>query len=147
MSDYNELYKQEFRVAAKKYGGAYAIPDDVMYMMGERLRANAVVEKYEGSVTPNLLRSYSVPVSIIEEICGEKPVLEKKMKRSDRRKAIEDWAAENPGTTVTPQTLAEVGGVSYTTALSIIAERPDLFTKVKRGFYLVRDPEKERSTV
>jgi hypothetical protein len=145
-SDYNETYKKEFSAAAKKYGSPYSIPNDVLHAIGERLRAQSVVEKYDGNVTPNLLRSYSVPVSIIEEICGAKPVIEKKVKRADRRRAIEEWADENPGTTVTPQTLSEVGEVSYTTVMSIITERPDLFTKVKRGYYLVRDPKADRST-
>lgn len=113
--------------------------------MGERLRAAYIVEASGGSPDANTLSSYSVAGRVIEELCGTAPTIERKVRMADKRKAVEKWVRENAGTTVTPQTIAEVGDFSYSTAMSYINEHVNSFTKIKRGFYLVRDWETERA--
>jgi predicted transcriptional regulator of viral defense system len=81
---------------------------------------------------------------VIEQLCGEKPQVERRLKYADRRRMMENWCAENIDSIITPDELAEVGGVSYATAMKFINERIDLFRKVERGRYIVRDLRAEK---
>lgn len=143
VAEINRRFKAAFSEAVAKYGSPSAIPAEEAHLLGERMRAEHVVAIH-GKADPQVLRSYSLPTSIILELCGEVPEVERRQTRAAKRQAAERWCGENAGTTVAPQVLAEVAGFSYSTALAFIKERPDLFTRVKRGFYLVRDPEAER---
>jgi hypothetical protein len=145
--DHNERYKRDFADLVKRHGGPGRIPSDEIHFIGERLRAAHVVEKY-GRLDPLLLRDYSIPGTIIVEMCGADASAQaaRKRNRKQKREAAEKWCAENVGTTVTPALLAEIAEFSEATARTFIADRPDLFTRVKRGFYLVRDPEAERAS-
>ena len=143
--DHNVRYKQEFAELVKKYGSAGRIPHDEVHVIGERLRAAHVIEKY-GKPDPAILRDYSIPSSIIVEYCGtDVSDIPTKRTRRQRWKMVEQWCKDNVGTTVTPATLAEVGDFSENSCRTFIKDRPDLFSQVKRGYYLVRDPEAERN--
>lgn len=143
--NHNETYKQQIREAIETHGSLFSIPAEERYLIMERHRAGEVLRKYEGSVNPNVLREYGIPGTIVKEICGDADwQVVKKTKRAQKRQKVEKWCSEHAGTTVTPQTISEIAEFSYSTALSYIAERPDLFTKVKRGYYLIRDPHAER---
>ena len=93
---------------------------------------------------PTVLRQYSIMGRVIEKLCGEKPQVERRLKYSDRRRMMENWCAENIDSIITPDELAEVGGVSYATAMKFINERIDLFLKVERGRYIVRNLRAEK---
>lgn len=140
----NEDFKKAFAKAAAKHKGHHLIPKDERFLMGERLRAAYVVEMH-GSPDPAILSSYSIAGRVIEELCGTLPTVERKIRMSDKRRAVEAWVKDNIGVTVTPQTIAEIGDFSYSTALSYINENVNTFIKVKRGFYLVRDQDAERA--
>ena len=143
-SDIDLRYKTAFRAAAKKHGSPYRIPAEEMHLLGERMRAEHVIAIH-GRPDPNVLRSYSIPGSLIEEFCGVSITeVETKKTYRQRKAAVERWCTEHAGTTVTPTVLADVGEFSEATARTFINDRPDLFTKVKRGHYLVRDPQAER---
>lgn len=141
----NERFKDSYAKALAKYKSHELIPKDERFLMGERLRAAYIIEANGGSPDPNILSSYSIAGRVIEELCGTAPTIERKVRMADKRKAVENWVRENAGTTVTPQTIAEVGDFSYSTAMSYINEHVNTFTKIKRGFYLVRDWEAERA--
>lgn len=143
-TDITTRFKAAFAAAADRHGGPYAIPPDVLHLLGERMRAEHVIALH-GQPDPTILRGYSIPGSIIEELCGELPEAQPRRRPFRLRKeAVERWCVEHAGTTVTPQVVAEVGEFSESTARGFIGDRPDLFTKVKRGHYLVRDPNTER---
>jgi uncharacterized protein (DUF1330 family) len=142
-SDIDERYKTAFREAAAKHGGPYAIPPEEVHRLGERMRAEHVVAIH-GRPDPVVLRSYSVPSYIIEDLCGEVPTVERKRSYRQRKEAVERWCSEQVGSTVTPNVIADVGEFSEATARTFINERPDLFSRVKRGHYLVRDPHADR---
>lgn len=141
----NDEFKRSYSQALAKYKSHELIPKDERFLMGERLRAAYVIEANGGSPEANVLSSYSIAGRVIEELCGSTPTIERKVRMADKRKAVQDWVQENAGTTVTPQTIAEVGDFSYSTAMSYINEQVNTFTKIKRGFYLVRDWEAERA--
>ena len=139
----DQKFKTAYRAALKAYGSDSAIPAEERRMLGERLRADYIVERY--GLDAAALTQHSIASRVIEELCGEAPVIERRQKIADRRRVVDAWVRDNAGVTVTPQTIAEVGGFSYSTAMSYINERVDAFTKVKRGFYAVRDVEAERN--
>jgi hypothetical protein len=143
MSDIATRYKEAYHAAAVEYGSLYDVPRDVAHQLSERMRAEYVIEIH-GKADPQVLRGYSIPVTIIEELCGEAPTIETKRTYKQRKQTVEAWCTEHAGTTATPQVIAEVGGFSEATARTFIGERPDLFSRLKRGHYLVRDPKAER---
>lgn len=143
MSDIDTRYKSAFHAAAAEYGSPWKIPPEVAHELSERMRAEHVIAIH-GKADPQVLRSYSIAGSIIEELCGEAPTLEMKRSYRQRKGAVETWCVEHAGTTVTPAVIATIGEFSEPTARTFINDRPDLFTKVKRGHYLVRDPHAER---
>lgn len=143
-TEVDQQFKTEFAALVAKYGDPWAIPVEERHLVSERMRAMHVVAAH-GKADPNILRGYSVPSSIIEDLCGEAPVIETKRTYRQRKQAVERWCAEHIDTTITPSVIADVGGFSEATARTFINERPDLFTKVKRGYYIVRDPASERA--
>lgn len=66
------------------------------------------------------------------------------VKRSEKYQSIIDWTQEHLYEEVTPQTIMEIGDISYPTALKFIGDRPDIFRKIKRGVYELRDPIADR---
>lgn len=138
----DQKFKAAYAAALRTHGSHAAIPKEEQQLMGERLRADYIVERY--GLDPEVLAQHSVAGRIIEELCGQIPTKERKVRMVDKRKMVQDWITDNPGVTVTPQTIAEIGDFSYSTAMAYINERVDVFVKVKRGFYLVRDVDAER---
>ncbi len=141
----NEDFKRGYAKALAKYKSHELIPKDERFLIGERLRAAYVIDMHGGSPDASILSTYSIAGRVIEELCGSVPTIERKIRMADKRRAVEAWVKDNAGTTVTPQTISEVGDFSYSTAMSYINENVNTFIKVKRGFYLVRDPEAERA--
>lgn len=66
------------------------------------------------------------------------------VKRSEKYQAIIDWTQEHLYEQVTPQDVMSIGSISYPTALKLIGDRPDIFRKIKRGVYELRDPKADR---
>lgn len=63
---------------------------------------------------------------------------------TDNRDAILRWAKDNLFAEVTPAAVAEVIGVTAQTAKKIMEERADVFKKIGRGTYEVRDADEDR---
>lgn len=139
----DERFRKAFAAATKKYGGHHLIPKDELTQMGERMRAEHIVERFGRD--PKVLSTYGVPTSIIKDLCGTEPQVERKVKIADKKKAALAWAADNVGATVTAAVIAEIGDFSVSTATSLLKEHLDVFRPVKRGFYLIVDPAEERA--
>lgn len=89
-----------------------------------------------------ILRSYGVSEEVIKHLTGDQPLtFEKKPRIKEKYSEIIGWCKENHLTQASVKQIAEVGGVSYPTALKFINDRPDLFYKIKRGLYEVRNPQ------
>jgi hypothetical protein len=137
-------FKQNMAKLMGKYG-KYSVPKEEAAFVAEIARAKyACLAQGVSKPDPTVLRQYSIMGRVIEKLCGEKPQIERRLKYSDRRRMMENWCAENIDTIITPDELAEVGGVSYATAMKFINERIDLFRKVERGRYIVRDLRAEK---
>ena len=143
-SDIDEEFKAQYRALLAKYGNDSLIPKEEKFIIGETARAKHVIRINGGVADPHVLSQYSIPQRIIEALCGEGVTLERRTRRVDKRRAMEQWVSENIGAVVTPQELADAGDVSYATAIKFINENVGTFIKAGRGRYEVRDIKAER---
>lgn len=94
------------------------------------------------AAVPSRIRKL-VPYPVILEMmedAGRTPV-----KRVEKYQSIIDWTQEHLYEQVTPQDIMDIGDISYPTALKFIGDRPDIFRKIKRGLYELRDPQADRA--
>lgn len=91
-----------------------------------------------------ILQRYLVPNNVIVAVTGETPTVERKEKRSDKYTKIIQWCHEHHREQITVYSVADIGEMSYPTALKFVNDRPDLFYKIKKGLYEARNPEISR---
>lgn len=139
----NRDYKREVEDLFAAYGGPSAIPKDIWDLCSETARARFILHTHPDADV-QLLRQYGVPNILIERFVGDS-ALERKSRRADKYKAMLAWCQQNVDVQVTPDELADIGDVSRTTALKFMQDRVDLFRKIKRGLYEVRDRDQERA--
>lgn len=90
----------------------------------------------------DVLRAYNVQNAVIQELVGETPLPPApKERRADKYDKLVDWCKNNHLYQTNANEVAEVGEISYPTALKFIKDRPDLFYKIKKGVYEVRNPD------
>lgn len=119
---------------------------DAIWHCQERLRADYVCQIASRDNIPlaTALAQYAVTRDVMAELLGEIPTPARKPKRSDRRQAILDWAANNIELSVTTAQLAELFDISQSTASKYTQEHPDVFRALKRGHFQIRDPKADR---
>lgn len=107
----------------------------------ELLRAKWAIWYSRHDSIPTAVRKYGIPQEMFRTLVGtEVATPQKRQKRTDKYESIKQWCLENHLVQVNVNQVAEIGGVSYPTALKFINDRPDLFYKIKRGVYEVRNP-------
>lgn len=97
-----------------------------------------------GNPTDNpvtILQRNLVPHNVITAVTGEQPTVAKRERRADKYKKLTDWCKDHHAEQVTVAQIAEIGDLSYPTALKFVNDRPDMFYKIKRGLYEARNPE------
>jgi len=108
----------------------------------EWMRAQFCLIVTGGQDPMGTLKSYNVTADVIQHILGEAPPApEPKQKRSDKYQNIIDWCMDNHLYQTDANEVADIGGVSYATAIKFIKDRPDLFFRIKKGVYEVRNPK------
>jgi hypothetical protein len=117
----------------------------------ERLRHEArrweyvkAVARRDGLTLAKAAVFYNIDTRVITEHEFAEAATEKKSRRSDKYAAIEKFCRDNVGTEVTTQQLADIGGVSYPTAVKYISDKPNTFRKVGRGKFEIRDEDADR---
>ena len=142
-----QAYKAEVRALQEEYG-KYNVPLEKMLLAADRLRAHHVMGiTHLGTVsTVAHLRQYGIAQSIIDSIVDETGLDadEAGKKRKDKYKLLQTWAVDNVGAQITIPELAEISEFSISTATKYVNDHPDVFVRVKRGLYDVRDPKAER---
>lgn len=96
------------------------------------------------NMTPQELTAYySIDRTVSALVFGiiDQP---KKTKRANPQQAAMTWAGNNVFAEITSKQLAEQIGASIPTALKIIDGRPDVFRKLGRGKWEVRDAVADR---
>ena len=138
---YNEL------IAAHE-GNPSLVPASDVFEIHERLRARMVIDKAKRDSLPvvKTLRDHGVDNRIIADVWdGQEEIAVAKNKSG--KKAKEDAITkikEMAGKTVSLNELADETGLTYAQVSKIAKDRPDLMTKVKKGSYLLRNPDVER---
>lgn len=113
----------------------------------ERLRAEWIIDKAKraGENVVSALVTHMVAKTLIEELTGETPELEKRV-RVDKSTQLREWALKNLGKEFGTTEIAKSLDCSYDTAIKSIKENPDYFVKVRRGYYGIRDGLAERES-
>lgn len=87
------------------------------------------------------VKRYGLSQEMFRQLVGENvSIPQKKQKRTDKYETVKQWCLDNHLVQVNVNQIAELGSFSYPTALKFINDRPDLFYKIKRGVYEVRNP-------
>ena len=127
----NSTYKEKF----------WAEPDNREFW-AEWARAQFVILHNPNEETGRTLLSYNIQKAVIEHIAGEIPEsIGPKKKLSDKYDELVQWCKDNHLLQVSAEDIAEKGDFSYPTALKFIKDRPDLFFRIKKGLYEVRNPD------
>lgn len=110
-------------------------------------RANAIIEVAErdGKDVATTLREYGVATSIVDQLGYEAAPVARKAKRTSMQDRLEQWAKDHIGqTTNGGKQISEDLGISYPTANNFVQSRRDIFSKIKKGVYMIKDAEAER---
>jgi len=112
----------------------------------QRARYAREAGQRQGWSDKQIISYYSIDRSVIPEVFGEVSLAleERRKRRVDYRKLILDWCKEHVYEEVTIQQVAEVGCVSAATARKFVEDRGDVFKRLGRGRWEVRDAEADR---
>jgi hypothetical protein len=141
-----EAYDQEVQALIDKHGDATSIPRDEWSVASEKLRASYCIHANPDTPVIQVLKHYSIDSKIWPQFADNSDIApaEKKMTRAEKVSSVINWAAENVGEAVTLEKLMETHSIAYSMAKKITEDRPDVFRKVKRGNFEIRDPKADR---
>jgi hypothetical protein len=141
-----ETYRKEIDQLVEENGNASSVPADDHHVASEKLRAAYCIDVNQDVPVPQVFRTYSIDSRVwhyfVENV--EEMKQERKMSRADKQAKVIAWAAANVGEKIELAKLMEVGDIAYSMAKKITEDRPDVFRKIKRGQFEVRDPEADR---
>jgi hypothetical protein len=66
------------------------------------------------------------------------------LEKADKQGKMENWCMENRFAEVTIEELMEDSGLSSVSVRNFIKDRPNLFRKLRRGVWEVRDPDADK---
>lgn len=139
-------YQTEIARLIEEYGGPSSIPRDEHYFASEKLRAAYSIHTNPEIPITQVFKSYSIDRRVwhcfVDDISEVKT--ERRMSRAEKVNAVIKWAADNVGKKLDTSELMSINGIAYSMAKKIIEDRPDIFWKVKRGQYEIRDPKADR---
>lgn len=136
-------YRETIAALTATYG-PFRVPTELYFEASNRLRAVYVALKHDGILNTSLCSQYGLPVSLVNELGFDVSEPELKERRVDKYAKIVQHCKDHHREQVTVYDIAEIGEISYPTALKFVNDRPDLFYKLKKGLYEARDPEQIR---
>lgn len=143
---YENEYKSRIDKLVEEYGNASSIPRDDEFEASEKLRAAYCIHANPGVPAAQVMKQYAVDQRVWHYfVDGE--VEQKQYKRMSRTEKIESvikWAAASVGKQITLQSMIDETDIAYSMAKKITEDRPDVFRKVKRGLFEIRDPKADR---
>ena len=139
-------YDKELDLLFEKHGDASSVPPDEWRIVSERLRAVYCISANPDTPVHSVFKTYSIDSRVWPEFIDDLSVMapERRVTRSEKINTLLKWASENVGEQVNLENLMEIGGIAYSMAKKIVEDRPDVFRKVKRGLFEIRDPEADR---
>lgn len=88
-----------------------------------------------------------VPYEVIMELLEGAQPSEGSVSKDDKKDKAMRWCQEHLFEEVTVKQIAEIGGLGESSARTLITSRPDVFRKLGRGVYEIRDPQADRGRV
>lgn len=140
----NAEYKEAIAQLIELHGGIHRVPRSDLDDASERLRARFALLINSDTKPEAVMRNYSISSHIAAEFADLGPI-QRSPKRSDRWKAIMAWLDANVGRQTNAYELAEIGGISASSARQMINDRVDLFQRIKKGVYEIRSREQDRA--
>jgi len=137
-------YREEWKKLIVEYGDPLKVPRELTFVIGEILRAKHILIAHPEANPAQVLRQHSIPASVISKVANGMEEPRSRQKRVDKYRKLMEWAETHVLEQISVGELADIGEVSYPTALKFINDRVDLFRKIKRGVYEVRDAKSER---
>jgi hypothetical protein len=86
---------------------------------------------------------YNIERAVVTQLFGEVEETSSRRKRDQRTTAL-TWAEQNVGVEIGAQQLATIANCSLPTAHRIMESRADVFRKIRRGTWEIRDPHADR---
>lgn len=141
-----EVYTKTINQLVEEYGDPSSVPSEDRRLAAERLRAAYVAVANPDAPLRQTFKTYSVDSKVWSFFLDDSDIAqqERRMSRAEKQQKVLNWAADNVGAEVTLEKLMEVGDIAYSMAKKIVENRPDLFWKIKRGLFSVRDPKADR---
>lgn len=141
-----ETYVKDMDQLIEEFGDASSIPADDQRGASEKLRAAYAIHANPDLPVPQIFKIYTIEPRVWQYFVDnvEDVKHERKLSRSEKQAKIMNWAAANVGEKVDLTKLMEIGDIAYTMAKKITEDRPDVFRKIKRGNFEVRDPKADR---
>jgi hypothetical protein len=148
LDTHRDEYKATIGKLIEEYGDASSMPTEEHYLAGERLRAAYSIFANPDVAVAQVFKTYSIDTRVwhyyVDVDDAESMKIERRMTRADKIASVMKWAAENVGTQITLEKLIDTGGIAYSMAKKITEDRPDVFRKIKRGLFEIRDPKADR---
>jgi hypothetical protein len=146
LKTYEDEYKSRITKLIEEYDNPSDIPRDEQFHASEKLRAAYSVHANPGVPIAQVLKQYAIDHRVWSYFTNEKSDEKsyKRLSRAEKLDSVLKWASCNIGKQVTLQTLIEESDIAYSMAKKITEDRPDVFRKVKRGIFEIRDPKADR---
>jgi hypothetical protein len=141
-----QLFKEKYQALAEKYESIYRAPADERLLASERLRAAYCVNANKDIPIRQTFKHYVIDSRVWQHFLedSDDAIEEKKMSRAEKQAKALRWAAESVGKTVTLEIIMAECDVAYSMAKKLTEDRPDVFRKIKRGQFEIRDPKADR---
>lgn len=146
IDSYIAEFKARITELVAEYGTSTKIPADERFMTSEKLRAAYCIDINPGVPYVQVFKQYAVDSRVWDFFVEDSAAVEtkRKMSRADKVNAVLKWASENVGKEITLQDMITEGDIAYSMAKKITEDRPDVFKKIKRGLFQIRDPKADR---
>jgi hypothetical protein len=143
---HKDTFKGEIAKLIEDYGNPSEVPSDQQFLVSERLRAAYCINANPELPVAQIFKTYSVDQRVwhhfVDDAADMK--IERRMTRAEKVAGVVKWTEDHVGEQVTLEKLMEIGDIAYSMAKKIVDDRPDIFWKVKRGIFEVRDPKADR---
>ena len=106
-------------------------------------RATACRQTSPDMTVAELASYYNIEHAVVTMLFGEIEETTSRRKRDQRTTAFK-WASQNVGAHIGATELAAIANCSLPTAHRIMESRGDVFRKIKRGTWEIRDPYADR---
>lgn len=143
---YKNAYADDMEKLIEEYGNPSMVPSDDQRLASERLRAAYCIDINPDLPVSQIFKIYSIDSRVWHHFVDDtaEMKIERRMSRAEKVAATMRWAEANVGSQVTLEQLMETSGIAYSMAKKITEDRPDVFRKIKRGVFEVRDPKADR---